>query len=156
VGLRNLPSKSWPVTSGQGIAANMAAGIAAWTRLLGHRDDEEPREADPDTLRYRIGHIPARLAVHARQQTLKISPRLAPAGGLPRLLAAALRPASTRPTRTNSTNSNKAGQPRRGRSRRVPGHPGHHHPTTTASQTGTTPEIGSSTISNQTSETLND
>ncbi len=32
------------------------------------------REAAPDTLRYRIWHIPARLAHHARQRILKISP----------------------------------------------------------------------------------
>jgi hypothetical protein len=36
--------------------------------------DEELRDADPDTLRYRIWHIPARLAIHARQRTLHISP----------------------------------------------------------------------------------
>jgi hypothetical protein len=56
------------------IAANIAAGLAAWTRLLGHCDDADLREADPDTLRYRIWHIPARLAHHARQRVLKISP----------------------------------------------------------------------------------
>ena len=74
MGLRNLPSKSWQVNCGWVIAANIAADITAWTRLLGLRDDQELREADPDTLRYRIWHIPARLAVHARQRTLKISP----------------------------------------------------------------------------------
>ena len=74
MGLRNLPSKSWQVNSGWVIAANIAADITAWTRLLGHCDDEELPEADPDTLRYRIWHIPARLGVHARQRTLKISP----------------------------------------------------------------------------------
>jgi hypothetical protein len=74
MGLRNLPSKSWQVNSGWVIAANIAADLAAWTRLLGHCDDEELREASPGTLRYRIWHIPARLAIHARQRTLKISP----------------------------------------------------------------------------------
>ena len=74
MGLRNLPSKSWQVNAGWVIAANIAADLAAWTRLLGHCDDAELREADPDTLRYRIWHIPARLAIHARQRTLKISP----------------------------------------------------------------------------------
>jgi integrase/recombinase XerD len=44
-------------------------------------------------------------------------------------------------------------QSRRGRSRCAPGH---HHATATASQTDTTPETGNSTISNRTSETLND
>jgi hypothetical protein len=74
MGLRNLPSKSWQVNSGWVITANIAADLAAWTRLLGHCDDGELREADPDTLRYRIWHIPARLACHARQRILKISP----------------------------------------------------------------------------------
>jgi hypothetical protein len=74
MGLRNLPSKTWQVNCGWVIAANIAADLAAWTRLLGHGDDPDLREADPDTLRYRIWHLPARLAAHARQRTLKISP----------------------------------------------------------------------------------
>jgi Transposase DDE domain group 1 len=74
MGLRGLPSKSWQVNCGWVIAANIAADLAAWTRLLGCHDDEDLREADPDTLRYRIWHIPARLAHHARQRILKISP----------------------------------------------------------------------------------
>ncbi len=74
MGLRNLPSKAWQVNCGWVIAANIAADLAAWTRLLGHCDDTDLREADPDTLRYRIWHLPARLAHHARQRTLKISP----------------------------------------------------------------------------------
>jgi hypothetical protein len=73
-GLRNLPSKTWQVNKGWVLAANMAADLAAWTRLLGHYDDPDLREADPDTLRYRIWHIPARLARHARERVLKISP----------------------------------------------------------------------------------
>jgi hypothetical protein len=55
------------------LAANIAAGLAAWTRLLGLHDDE-PGGADPGTLRYRIWHLPARLARHARQRVLSISP----------------------------------------------------------------------------------
>jgi hypothetical protein len=74
MGLRNLPSKTWQVNKGWVIAANIAADLAAWTRLLGHYDDPDLREADPDTLRYRIWHIPARLARHARERVLKISP----------------------------------------------------------------------------------
>ena len=74
MGLRNLPSKTWQVNTGWVIAANIAADLAAWTRLLGHRDDPDLREADPDTLRYRVWHIPARLVRHARQRVLKISP----------------------------------------------------------------------------------
>ena len=39
MGLRNLPSKSWQVNRGWVIAANIAADLAAWTRLLGFCDD---------------------------------------------------------------------------------------------------------------------
>src|SRR6266566_5198717 len=74
MGLRNLPSKSWQVNKGWVIAANIAADLTAWTRLLGLCDDPGLRHADPDTLRYRIWHIPARLVHHARQRVLKISP----------------------------------------------------------------------------------
>jgi hypothetical protein len=74
MGLRNLPSKTWQVNAGWVIAANIAADLAAWTRLLGLHDDPELRDADPGTLRYRIWHIPARLARHARERILKISP----------------------------------------------------------------------------------
>lgn len=74
MGLRALPSKSWQVNAGWVIAANIAADLTAWTRLLGHHDDPELRNADPDTLRYRIWHLPARLARHARQRVLALSP----------------------------------------------------------------------------------
>jgi Transposase DDE domain group 1 len=73
MGLRNLPSKIWQVNCGWVIAANIAADLTAWTRLLGFHDDPDLGEADPDTFRYRIWHIPARLARHARQRLLKIS-----------------------------------------------------------------------------------
>jgi hypothetical protein len=74
MGLRALPSKTWQVNTGWVIAANIAADLAAWTRLLGHADDPDLRDADPDTLRYRVWHLPARLARHARRRTLAISP----------------------------------------------------------------------------------
>jgi hypothetical protein len=72
--LRNLPSKAWQVNKGWVLAANLAAGLTAWARLLGLYDQEELKDAEPDTLRYRIWHLPARLARHARKRTLKISP----------------------------------------------------------------------------------
>ena len=50
-GLRNLTSKTWQVNAGWVAAANIAADLAAWTRLLGLHDDPELRDADPDTLR---------------------------------------------------------------------------------------------------------
>jgi len=74
LGLRNLPSKSWQVNCGWVLAANIAADLAAWNRLLGFSDDPGLRDADPDTLRYRVWHIPARLVRHARGRVLKISP----------------------------------------------------------------------------------
>ena len=73
MGLRNLPSKAWQVNCGWVIAANIAADLTAWTRLLGFCDEPDLRDASPDTLRYRVWHIPARLARHARQRLLKIS-----------------------------------------------------------------------------------
>ena len=74
MGLRNLPSKTWQVNRGWVLAANIAADLTAWTRLLGLHDQPDLRDAEPDTLRYRIWHLPARLVRHARKRTLKISP----------------------------------------------------------------------------------
>jgi len=74
MGLRNLPSKTWQVNCGWVIAANIAADLTAWSRLLGFHDHGDLRDAEPDTLRYRVWHLPARLVHHARQRILKISP----------------------------------------------------------------------------------
>jgi hypothetical protein len=74
MGLRNLPSKSWQVNCGWVLAASIAADLAAWTRLIGLHDQEGLKDAEPQTLRYRLWHMPARLSTHARQRTLKISP----------------------------------------------------------------------------------
>jgi hypothetical protein len=51
MGLRNLPSKTWQVNKGWVLAANIAADLTAWARLLGLYDQEELRDAEPDTLR---------------------------------------------------------------------------------------------------------
>jgi len=72
-GLRNLPSRSWRVNCGWVLAANIAADLQAWCRLLGLYDAGDLRDAEPDTLRYRLWHIPARFVRHARRRTLKIS-----------------------------------------------------------------------------------
>jgi hypothetical protein len=74
MGLRNLPSKTWQVNKGWVLAANIAADLTAWARLLGLHDQEDLKDAEPDTLRYRIWHLPARLIRHARKRILKISP----------------------------------------------------------------------------------
>lgn len=73
MGLRNLPSKSWTVNQGWVLAANIAADITAWTRLLGLHDQDDLAHAEPETLRYRLLHLPATITTHARQHTLKIS-----------------------------------------------------------------------------------
>jgi len=74
MGLRNLPSKTWQVNKGWVLAANIAADLTAWARHLGLHDQDDLKDAEPDTLRYRIWHIPARLVRHARKKILKISP----------------------------------------------------------------------------------
>jgi len=73
MGLRNLPSKTWVVNCGWVLAANLAADLAAWCRLLGLYDCEDLKDAEPDTLRYRLLSLPARLVRHARARVLKIS-----------------------------------------------------------------------------------
>ena len=127
MGLRALPSKTWQVNRGWVIAANIAADLAAWTRLLGHYDDRGaagsragyaplPGLAHPRPAR------PPRPAAHPEDQ-----PRLAMDGRLPHLLAAPKRPARTRLTSTNHPVNPKGGTARRSRSRCAPGHPGHRH-----------------------------
>jgi hypothetical protein len=73
MGLRNLPSKAWVVNCGWVLAANIAADLSAWCRLLGLYDCEDLKDAEPDTLRYRLLSLPARLVRHARARVLKIS-----------------------------------------------------------------------------------
>src|SRR5216683_516618 len=51
MGLRNLPSKTWVVNCGWVLAANIAADLAAWCRLLGLYDCDDLKDAEPDTLR---------------------------------------------------------------------------------------------------------
>jgi hypothetical protein len=73
MGLRNLPSKCWQVNRGWVLAACIAADPAAWCRLLGLYDQDDLKDAEPDTLRYRLWHLPARLTRHARKRMLRIS-----------------------------------------------------------------------------------
>jgi Transposase DDE domain group 1 len=73
MGLRNLPSKTWVVNCGWVLAANLAADLSAWCRLLGLYDCDDLKDAEPDTLRYRLLSLPARLVRHARARVLKIS-----------------------------------------------------------------------------------
>jgi hypothetical protein len=71
-GLRNLPSAVWDVNAGWMLTANIAADLTCWTRLLGLAGDPELADAEPDTLRFRLWHLPARLVHHARDKVLKI------------------------------------------------------------------------------------
>ena len=73
MGLRNLPSKTWTVNCGWMLAANIAADLSAWCQLLGLYDCDDLKDAEPDTLRYRLWALPARLVRHARARVLKIS-----------------------------------------------------------------------------------
>ncbi|MFC4610368.1 hypothetical protein ACFO9E_21525 [Streptomyces maoxianensis] len=61
--MHNLPSQSWTVNRGWMLAANLAGDIEALTRLLGLHDRDDLADAEPDTLRYRLWHRPARLSV---------------------------------------------------------------------------------------------
>jgi hypothetical protein len=72
LGLRNLPSSSWEVNRGWTLTANLAADLDAWVRLLALHDLDDLAHAEPDTMRFRLYHLPARLAHHARHRWLRI------------------------------------------------------------------------------------
>ncbi|WP_267906120.1 IS1380 family transposase [Streptomyces broussonetiae] len=72
MGLRNLPSKKWQVNQGWVLAANIGHDLDCWVRLLALHDQDDLVRAEPDTMRYRIYHLPARLARHARRRWLRI------------------------------------------------------------------------------------
>jgi hypothetical protein len=72
MGLHNLPSKSWQINVGWMLAANLAADLDAWLRLLTLHDQDGLEGAEPDTMRFRLYHLPARLTAHARRRWLRI------------------------------------------------------------------------------------
>ena len=72
MGLRNLPSKSWEINRGWMLAANLGHDLDCWFRLLALHDQDGLERAEPDTMRYRLYHLPARLAAHARRRWLRI------------------------------------------------------------------------------------
>ncbi|MBB4932736.1 hypothetical protein F4561_003556 [Lipingzhangella halophila] len=72
MGLARLPSKSWRVNKGWVLTCNLAADLDAWLRLLTLHDDQELARAEPETMRLRIYHLPARLACHARRRLVRI------------------------------------------------------------------------------------
>ena len=75
------------------LAANIAADLSAWCRLLGLYDCADLKDAEPDTLGPALE--PARPAGPPRPQA---QPHLAMEGRLPSLLATAVRPARARLT----------------------------------------------------------
>ena len=62
MGLHNLPAKSWTSNRGWMLAANVAADLDAWLRLLALHDQEDLADAEPQTMRMRIYHQAGRLA----------------------------------------------------------------------------------------------
>ncbi|EST38748.1 hypothetical protein N566_05715 [Streptomycetaceae bacterium MP113-05] len=72
MGLHNLPSKSWTVNQAWMLTCNLAADLHSWLRLLTLHDQDDLADAEPDTMRFRLYHLPARLAQHARRRWLRI------------------------------------------------------------------------------------
>ncbi|MGP4105346.1 hypothetical protein [Nonomuraea sp. KM90] len=54
------------------MAANLGHDLDCWLRLLTLHDQPGLDHAEPDTMRYRLYHLPARLAAHARRRHLRI------------------------------------------------------------------------------------
>jgi hypothetical protein len=156
MGLRNLPSKSWQVNCGWVLAANIAADLTAWTRLLGHCGDEELQGSRP-------GHAPLPDLAHPRPPRQprpaadpEDQPGLAVEGRLSRLLAAAAHPASTGLTSTNYLSDTKgasSGAVGAGAHPGTPGSTGYRRPDNKQTPH---PKPGSSTISNRTQKALTD
>jgi hypothetical protein len=72
-GLRLLPSQSWAVNEAWMLAANLAADLDAWLKLLGLHDQPDLKAAEITTMRHRLYAIPAKLARHARRRTLHLA-----------------------------------------------------------------------------------
>ncbi|MEV4115466.1 IS1380 family transposase [Nonomuraea sp. NPDC049695] len=72
MGLRNLPSKNWTVNAGWMLTANLGHDLDCWLRLLTLHDQDDLEHAEPDTMRYRLYHLTARLAARARRRHLRI------------------------------------------------------------------------------------
>jgi len=148
MGLRNLPSKTWQVNCGWVLAANIAADLVAWCRLLGLYDCDDLKDAEPDTLRYRLLSLPARLVRRARTRVLKIS---APGPGRRRSWPAGsgCAPCPHPPDQPPSPCHPERRPPRRSRSRCRPGHTGRHRHPQTNHESDIMAENGHTAISNQ-------
>jgi Transposase DDE domain group 1 len=72
VGLGLLPSSSFQLNTAWVLAATIAADLDAWTRLLLLHDEPVLAAAEPETIRRKLYHLPARLTAHARRRTLHL------------------------------------------------------------------------------------
>ncbi|WP_206060954.1 hypothetical protein [Nonomuraea basaltis] len=68
LGLRNLPSQDWTVDQRRMLAVNLRHDLDCRLRLPILHDKDGLERAEPDTMRYRLSHLPARLTAHARRQ----------------------------------------------------------------------------------------
>jgi len=93
-------------------------------RLLGLYDCDDLADAEPDTLRYRLLSLPARLVPPRPAARAEDQPHLALEGGIPDLLAAAIHPARPRLTSRSRPRIPERRPPRRSRSRWPPEHIG--------------------------------
>ncbi|MFD5514229.1 hypothetical protein ACFWIB_42155 [Streptomyces sp. NPDC127051] len=50
----------------------LTANLDAWLRLLALHGEPDLTDAEPDTMRFRLYHLPARLSRHARRRWLRI------------------------------------------------------------------------------------
>jgi hypothetical protein len=66
--LHNFPPKSCDVNRGWMLTVNLAANLDGWVRLLSRRDVGNLADAEIDTMRFRLYHLPARLTDHARRR----------------------------------------------------------------------------------------
>jgi len=71
MGLGNLPASTWDHNRAWVLAANIAADLGAWHRLLCHHDRPDLVRAEPKTIRRRVYCAPATLAHHARRRFLR-------------------------------------------------------------------------------------
>ncbi|WP_327247881.1 IS1380 family transposase [Streptomyces sp. NBC_01320] len=72
IGLGLLPSKSWQLNAAWVLASTLAADLDAWTRLLLLHDEPGLAKSEPETIRRKLYHLPARLTSHARRRTLHL------------------------------------------------------------------------------------
>ncbi|WP_223830580.1 transposase [Nocardiopsis quinghaiensis] len=70
--LSHLPSQCWVVNRSWVLAHNLAQDLDAWLRLLTLHEGQELQAAEPNTMRYRLYHLHARLSRHARYRVLAI------------------------------------------------------------------------------------